>query len=72
MSSSARCFFNAPAVTVVMERHHLSAAQGRAAWSMITIEDVARERRGGAPRNLLDVVVEQVRALCSRRQRVHR
>ncbi|MDF2687503.1 MAG: AraC family transcriptional regulator, partial [Microvirga sp.] len=34
----------------------------RAAWSMITIEDVARERRGGAPRNLLDVVVEQVRA----------
>jgi AraC-like DNA-binding protein len=54
--------FNAPAVTVVMERHHLSAAQRRAAWSMITIEDVARERRGGAPRNLLDVVIEQVRA----------
>lgn len=55
--------FNAAAVAVVMKRHHLSAAQGRgASWSMITIEDVARDRRGGAPRDLLDVVVEQIRA----------
>ena len=28
---------------------------------MITIEDVARDRRGGAPRDLLDIVVEQTR-----------
>jgi AraC-like DNA-binding protein len=54
--------FNAPAVTVVMERHHLHAAPRRASWSMITIEDVRRDRRGGAPRDLLDVVVEQIRA----------
>lgn len=54
--------FNAPAVTVVMERHHLHAAPRRASWSMITIEDVMRDRRGGAPRDLLDVVVEQIRA----------
>ncbi len=54
--------FNATAVTVVMERHHLHAAPRRASWSMITIEDVARDRRGGAPRDLLDVIVEQIRA----------
>lgn len=54
--------FNASAVTVVMERHHLHAAPRRASWSMITIEDVARDRRGGAPRDLLDVIVEQIRA----------
>lgn len=54
--------FNAPAVTVVTERHHLSAAPRRAPWPIVTIEDVARDRRGGAPRELLDVVVEQIRA----------
>jgi AraC-like DNA-binding protein len=54
--------FNAPAVTVVTERHHLSAAPRRAPWPIVTIEDVARDRRGEAPRELLDVVVEQIRA----------
>lgn len=54
--------FNAPAVTIVMERHHLSAASRRASWPIVTIEDVARDRPGGAPRNLLDVVIEQIRA----------
>ncbi|CAH1670629.1 AraC family transcriptional regulator [Chelatococcus asaccharovorans] len=54
--------FNAPAVTIVMERHQLSTAQRRASWSTITIEDVARDRQGGAPRDVLDVVVEQIRA----------
>lgn len=54
--------FNAPAVTVVTERHHLSAAPRRASWPIVTIDDVARDRRGGAPRELLDVVVEQIRA----------
>ncbi len=54
--------FNAPAVTIVTQRHHLSAAPRRAAWPIVTIEDVARDRRGGAPRELLDVVMEQIRA----------
>jgi len=54
--------FNAPAVTIVVERHHLSAAPRRAPWPIVTIEDVARDRRGGAPRELLYVVVEQIRA----------
>ena len=54
--------FNAPAVTVVTERHHLSASPRRAASPIVTIEDVARDRRGGAPRELLDIVVEQIRA----------
>jgi AraC-like DNA-binding protein len=54
--------FNAPAVTVVMERHHLTAAPRRASWPIVTIEDVARDRPGGAPRHLLDVAMEQIRA----------
>lgn len=54
--------FNAPAVTIVTERHHLSAASRRASWPIVTIEDLARDRRGGAPRKLFDVVVEQIRA----------
>lgn len=54
--------FNAPAVTIVMERHLLSAAPNRGAWPIVTIEDVARDRPGGAPRDLLGVVVEQIRA----------
>ncbi|MDI7862660.1 AraC family transcriptional regulator [Rhizobiaceae bacterium n13] len=54
--------FNAPAVTVVMDRHHLSAAPRHAASPIVTLEDVARDRRGGAPRDLLDVIMEQIRA----------
>jgi AraC-like DNA-binding protein len=54
--------FNAPAMTVVMERHSLSAAPRHALWPTVTIEDVARDRRGGAPRDLLEIVVEQIRA----------
>lgn len=54
--------FNAPAVTIVTERRHLSAAPRRASRPIVTIEDVERDRRGGAPRDLLDVVVEQIRA----------
>ncbi|SDA99885.1 AraC family transcriptional regulator [Sinorhizobium sp. NFACC03] len=53
--------FDAGAITVVMDRHHLSAAPRHATWPIVTIEDVARDRRGGAPRDLLDVIVEQVR-----------
>lgn len=54
--------FNAPAVTVVTHRHHLSAASRRPAWANVTIDDVARDRRGGPPRDMLDVVIEQIRA----------
>ena len=54
--------FNAPAVTIVAERHHLFASPRRASWPLVTIEDVARDRRSGAPRHLLDVVVQQIRA----------
>jgi AraC-like DNA-binding protein len=54
--------FNTPAVTVVTERHHLAAASNRASWPIVTMEDVARDRPGGAPRDLFDIVVEQIRA----------
>jgi AraC-like DNA-binding protein len=54
--------FHAPAVTVVAERHRLSAAPRRAAAPIVTLEDLARDRRGGPPRDLIDVVMEQVRA----------
>jgi AraC-like DNA-binding protein len=54
--------FNASAVTIVMERRHLRAAPRGAPSPITTIEDVVRERRGGAPRDLLDIVVEHIRA----------
>jgi AraC-like DNA-binding protein len=53
--------FNAPAVTIVIDRHHLGAARRNASWPTVTIEDVARDCRGSAPRQLLDVVIEQIR-----------
>jgi AraC-like DNA-binding protein len=53
--------FNAPEVTIVIERHYLTAALRRASRPIVTIEDVARDRHGGAPRDLLDVVVEHIR-----------
>jgi AraC-like DNA-binding protein len=54
--------FNATEVTIVIERHHLTAAPRHVPQSIVTIEDVARDRHGGAPRDLLDVVVEHIRA----------
>lgn len=53
--------FGAPMVTVVIERHDLAATPRHDARSIVTIEDVMRARRGGAPRDLLDVVIEQIR-----------
>lgn len=53
--------YNAPAVTVAVERHHMTAMSKRASRSIVTIEDVARDRAGGAPLNLLDVAQEQIR-----------
>lgn len=53
--------FNAPAVAVVFERHHLAAASKHISQPLMTMHDVARDRPGAAPRNLLGVVVEQVR-----------
>lgn len=54
--------FNAPAVTIVTERHHLSAGRRDASWPIVTIEDVARDRRGRAPRGVINVLFEQIRA----------
>lgn len=54
--------FNAPAVAVVVERHHLATVAKRPSGPTVTLEDVARDRPGGAPRSLLGVVTEQVRA----------
>lgn len=56
-------FFNESAVTIVTERHHLSAVSNDTTTQpIITIEDVARDGRGGAPRDLVDIVLEQIRA----------
>lgn len=54
--------FNTPAVTVVVERRHLAAVLKRSSLPIVTIEDVVRDRPGGAPRSLLEVVIEQIRA----------
>ncbi|WP_244846203.1 AraC family transcriptional regulator [Mesorhizobium sp. L-8-3] len=54
--------FNAPAVAVVVEGHRLMAAPRRTSRPIVTFEDVARDRRGGAPRSLLDIAVAQIRA----------
>jgi AraC-like DNA-binding protein len=51
--------FNAPEVTIVIGRHHLATSR-RTPDSMVTIEDVARDRYGGAPRDLLDVIMEHI------------
>jgi len=53
---------NAAAVVIVTERRYLSAGLRHAPSPIVTIEDVMRDRQGGAPRDLLDVVLEQVRA----------
>jgi len=54
--------FDAPAVTIVMERHHLGAASTPTRSPIVTIEDLARDRFREAPRDLLNVIVEQIRA----------
>lgn len=54
--------FNAPAVAVVVERHRLMAASRRTSRSIVTLEDVARDRPGGAPRSLLEIATAQIRA----------
>jgi AraC-like DNA-binding protein len=54
--------FGAPTMTVVFDRRHLDAhGPGSAAAPIITIADVARDRRGGAPHNRLGVIAEQIR-----------
>lgn len=53
--------FNAPAVSVVLSRHSMAAACIQAARPLITIEDVARDQSGGAPKKMLDVIQEQIR-----------
>lgn len=53
--------FNAPAVAIVAERHHLKASSKRPTQSVLSIEDVARDRGKEAPRDVLSVVFEQIR-----------
>ena len=54
--------FDAPTMTVVFDRGHLDARRRSAgAAPIITIADVARDRRGAAPRDTLGVIAEQVR-----------
>ncbi len=53
--------FNTPAVTIVTERIHLSAGLRSSTLPIVTIEDVARDRRGSPPRGLLNVLMEQIR-----------
>ena len=54
--------FNAPAVAIVTESRYLSAGLRHVPSPIVTLEDVERDRQGGAPRELLDVVLEQIRA----------
>jgi AraC-like DNA-binding protein len=54
--------FNAPAMTVVFDRGHLDACgPAPAAGPILTIADVARDRRGAAPRDTLGVISEHIR-----------
>ncbi len=54
--------FDAPAVTIVIERRRMAATPQRFPQSLLTIEDVARDRAYGAPRGFLEVAIEQIRA----------
>ncbi len=53
--------FNAPETAIIIERHHLTAGPRRASRPIVTIEEVARDRHGGAPRDLFDIIVEHIR-----------
>ncbi|MCX7304727.1 MAG: AraC family transcriptional regulator ligand-binding domain-containing protein [Hyphomicrobiales bacterium] len=54
--------FNAPTTTVVFDRAGLDArGPARAGRPIITIADVARDRRGAAPSDTLGVVAEHIR-----------
>ena len=54
--------FNAPTMTVVFDRDYLNACSpAPAAVSVISIADVARDRRGAAPRDKLGVISEHIR-----------
>jgi AraC-like DNA-binding protein len=55
--------FGAPTMTVVVERGQLDARGPASAGTapIITIADVARDRRGPAPRDALGVIIEQIR-----------
>ncbi len=59
-----RCpvIFGTPAVAIVVAKHHLSASSDRGMQPIVTVEDVMRDRPRGAPRDLLDIAVEQIRA----------
>lgn len=54
--------FNAPTMSVVFDRDYLGAcAPARAAAHIVTLADLARERRGAAPRDPIGVIQEHIR-----------
>ena len=54
--------FGAPTMTVVFDKRHLSATRiGSGAHPITTLADVARDRRGPAPRDLSEIIAEQIR-----------
>lgn len=53
--------FDAPMVSVVAERHRLSAATKRTSPAMLSLADVALDRANGAPKGLLHVTMEGIR-----------
>jgi AraC-like DNA-binding protein len=53
--------FDAPAVTVVAERHRLASRSKRLSRPTVTSADVARDWPGGAPRSTLDIAAAQIR-----------
>jgi AraC-like DNA-binding protein len=54
--------FDAQTMTVVFDRYHLDIPlQSSSTIPIITIADVARDRRGGAPQDRLGVIAEHIR-----------
>ncbi len=54
--------FGAPAVTIIVDRHRMTTPPKHSPQPLLTIEDIARDRAGGAPRGFLEVTIEQIRA----------
>lgn len=53
--------FDAPEMSIVIARHDLAAPARNGPAPMLTIEDLARDRLGQAPRRPLDVILEHIR-----------
>ena len=53
--------FDAPAITIVLRRQRLNDRRRAGRGRLVTLEDLARDRNGRAPRDILDVMAEQIR-----------